>query len=397
LSPKDSLDPEAQTPGEMKTHLWVQRMKVELATTKSERSEALRVARELEQKWNESKRREVELQGMLKYKEQETKALSVRLQAVEGTLRAEREAIRPDREALLIMADQATEEAKLAKLEKQEYLDDMDALRRENKQLKVKLKAIETRFEKRGGSFRNLRRTLTGAGGGTAAAAKSASSPLLQQPPEDASGAPPPPSSSSSLLPLRGKTPTPKASSSPLRSFQQQQHKSSPRGRQNTKNTETSSASASASAPSPRKVNDDDDDLLERRGGRPKLQRSGGIKIDPEVIAKLRQDDKDSEASASRRSSATTEPSELRATTSAPPNGSLAGAPALKKSASDPPTSAKLSVDLFRRPFLLLVVSVCLESALLFLGNYVPRPENVLDLLNSCTLREKKKGPASNL
>mmetsp|Transcript_6615 Transcript_6615/g.9832 ORF Transcript_6615/g.9832 Transcript_6615/m.9832 type:complete len:388 (+) Transcript_6615:127-1290(+) len=152
---------EERTPGGMKNHLWVQRMKVDLAKAKSEKSEALRVAREIQLKLQASKRREVELQGKVKYKEQECQALGLRLQAVEATLRSEREAVRPEREALVTLADQATEEAKLVKMEKEDLFDELGSLRKENSLLKTKLIELEAKLEKKA-SKRSFRRTLTG-------------------------------------------------------------------------------------------------------------------------------------------------------------------------------------------------------------------------------------------
>lgn len=142
-----------------KEDLWVQRLRVDLAKAKSDKMQALRVAREMERKLNLSMKKEDEARTLAHTKELEARALAQRLQAVEATLRSEREAIRPDREALVTLADKAAEEAKLAKLEKETYVLDMASLRKENDELKEKLASLEQRG---GRSFaRGLRRTLT--------------------------------------------------------------------------------------------------------------------------------------------------------------------------------------------------------------------------------------------
>lgn len=151
-------DGESDAELSQKEDLWVQRLRVDLAKAKSDKMQALRVAREMERKLNLSMKKEDEARTVAHTKELEAKALAQRLQAVEATLRSEREAIRPDREALVTLADKAAEEAKLAKLEKETYVLDMASLRKENDELKEKLASLEARPR----SFaRGLRRTLT--------------------------------------------------------------------------------------------------------------------------------------------------------------------------------------------------------------------------------------------
>lgn len=156
----EASDDEAVVPSSESADMWVQRLRVELATAKSAKNEALRKAREMERSLMLSEKAAGEARAEARKKELEAKALSHRLQAVESTLRSEREAIRPDKEALVVLADQAFEEAKLAKLEKETYARKLEKASREIDELKAKLRVYQAPVVKRS-TFKGLRKTLT--------------------------------------------------------------------------------------------------------------------------------------------------------------------------------------------------------------------------------------------